>query len=161
VAAGARLCCFASLSGHGRRISFSGGTGCERGDLRARRRRALAQRSGVVAAGDELSLREASELEPRRPDIAVTLARKRLERGAADEALEAVEGHEGDFAAEGLAARIELARRGVAPDAFAAFDRGDRRAALNALLGTLEEIASGGSEPGSAAGHLDEVDEIR
>ncbi len=62
----------------------------------------------LVAAGDELSLREASELEPRRADIAVALARKRLERGADDDALEAVKGHEGDFAAEGIAARIGL-----------------------------------------------------
>jgi putative thioredoxin len=34
----------------------------------------------LLAAGDELSLREAAELEPRRADIAVALARKRLER---------------------------------------------------------------------------------
>ena len=44
----------------------------------------------LLAAGDELSLREASELEPRRADIAVALAKARLERGAGDEALEAV-----------------------------------------------------------------------
>src|SRR5215204_405856 len=36
----------------------------------------------LLEAGDELSLREAAELEPRRADIAVALARKRLERGA-------------------------------------------------------------------------------
>src|SRR6202012_3270164 len=46
----------------------------------------------LVAAGDELSLREASELEPRRADIAVALAKARLARGAEPEALEAVEG---------------------------------------------------------------------
>jgi len=39
----------------------------------------------LLAAGDELSLREAAELEPRRADIAVALARKRLERGAEDD----------------------------------------------------------------------------
>ena len=66
----------------------------------------------LLEAGDELSLREASELEPRRADIAVALARARLERGAEDEALAAVEPHEGDFAADGIAARIRLARRG-------------------------------------------------
>jgi putative thioredoxin len=91
----------------------------------------------LLAAGDELSLREASELEPRRADIAVALARKRLERGADDDALAAVEGHEGDFAAEGIAARIELAKQGVGEDAFATLDRGDSQAALDALL---EEI---------------------
>src|SRR4051812_46280821 len=74
----------------------------------------------LLAAGDELSLREASELEPRRPDIAVALARKRLERGAEDDALAAVEGHEDDFAAEGIAARIGLTKAGVAIEAFEA-----------------------------------------
>ena len=69
----------------------------------------------LLAAGDELSLREATELEPRRADIAVALARKRLERGAEDDALAAVEGHAGDFAAEGIAARIGLIRAGIAP----------------------------------------------
>jgi putative thioredoxin len=92
----------------------------------------------LLAAGDELSLREASELEPRRADIAVALARKRLERGAEDEALEAVEGHEGDFAAEGIAARVRLVKAGVAADAFAALDRGEREAALDALLTEME-----------------------
>src|SRR3954467_8354702 len=42
----------------------------------------------LLAAGDELSLREAFELEPTRADIAVALANARLERGAEDEALE-------------------------------------------------------------------------
>ncbi len=93
----------------------------------------------LLVAGDELSLREASELEPRRADIAVALARKRLERGAEDDALAAVEAHEGDFAAEGIAARIELSRAGVATGAFEALDRGDRTAALDALMVVLEE----------------------
>jgi len=88
----------------------------------------------LLAAGDELSLREAAELEPRRGDIAVALARARLERGAEDEALEVVEGHEGDFAAEGIAARIGLAKEGIGKRAFASLDRGDREAALDALL---------------------------
>jgi putative thioredoxin len=88
----------------------------------------------LLAAGDELSLREAAELEPRRADVAVALARARLERGAEDEALEAVEGHEGDFAAEGIAARLGLAKEGIGKEAFASLDRGDREAALDALL---------------------------
>jgi len=95
----------------------------------------------LLAAGDELSLREAAELEPRRADVAVALARARLERGAEDEALAAVEGHEGDFAAEGVAARIGLTRAGVGTDAFAALDRGEREAALDSLLAVLEEAA--------------------
>jgi putative thioredoxin len=91
----------------------------------------------LLAAGDELSLREASELEPQRADIAVALARKRLERGAEDEALEAVEPHTGDFAAEGIAARVRLKKQGVASEAFEAFDRADCDAALDALLDAL------------------------
>jgi putative thioredoxin len=91
----------------------------------------------LLAAGDELSLREASELEPRRADIAVALARKRLERGAEDDALSAVEVHEGDFAAEGIAARITLSKAGVATDAFEALDRGETAAALDLLLEQL------------------------
>jgi len=88
----------------------------------------------LLAKGDELSLREASELEPRRADIAVALARARLERGAEDEALEAIERHEADFAAAGIAARIRLTKAGVATAAFEALDRGERDAALDSLL---------------------------
>jgi len=112
----------------------------------------------LLAAGDELSLREAAELEPRRADIAVRLGRARLERGAEEEALAAVESHAGDFAAAGIAARIQLSRQGIGVDAFAALDRGEREAALDALL---EELASlpagagstpaGGSENGAPA----------
>jgi putative thioredoxin len=92
----------------------------------------------LLARGDELSLREAAELEPRRADVAVALAKARLERGAADEALAAVEGHEGDFPAAGIAARIRLAERGIGTEAFAGLDRGDREAALDALLREIE-----------------------
>ena len=91
----------------------------------------------LLAKGDELSLREAAELEPRRADIAVALAKARLERGAEDEALEAVEGHEGDFAAEGIAARVRWREQGIGTEAFAALDRGHREAALDALLAEL------------------------
>jgi putative thioredoxin len=91
----------------------------------------------LFAKGDELSLREAAELEPRRADIAAALAKARLERGAEDEALEAVEGHEGHFGAEGIAARIGLARKGVGVEAFATLDRGHREAALDVLLDEL------------------------
>ncbi|HEX6689502.1 MAG TPA: thioredoxin [Solirubrobacterales bacterium] len=92
----------------------------------------------LLAKGDELSLREAAELEPRRADIAVALARARLERGAEDEALEAVGPHEGDFAAEGIAARVRLARQGIGSEAFAELDRGRREAALDALLDEID-----------------------
>jgi putative thioredoxin len=92
----------------------------------------------LLAKGDELSLREAAELEPRRADIAVALARARLERGAEEEALEAVEPHAGDFAAEGIAARIRLVRQGIGEEAFATLDRGHRDAGLELLLGEIE-----------------------
>jgi putative thioredoxin len=93
----------------------------------------------LLAAGDELSLREATELEPARADLAVALARARLERGAEDEALEAVESHEADFAAAGIAARIRLAKAGVGTEAFAALDRGEREAALDALIALIAD----------------------
>jgi putative thioredoxin len=92
----------------------------------------------LLAKGDELSLREAAEAEPRRADIAVALGRARLERGAEQEALEAVKGHEGDFGAAGIAARVRLQRAGIGTDAFAALDRGEREAALDGLLAELE-----------------------
>ncbi len=111
----------------------------------------------LLAAGDELSLREAAELEPRRADIAVALARKRLERGAEDEALEAVADHTGDFAADGIAARVRLTKAGVGADAFVALDRGERDAALDALLDELDASAGGN---GDAALDPDEVRDL-
>jgi putative thioredoxin len=106
----------------------------------------------LLEKGDELSLREATELEPRRADIAVALGRARLERGAEDEALAAVESHAGDFGAEGVAARIRLSRAGIGGDAFDALDRGDREAALDGLLVELESLKGGGDGNGDAAG---------
>jgi putative thioredoxin len=91
----------------------------------------------LLAAGDELSLREAAELEPNRADIAVALGKARLARGAEDEALDAVANYESDFIAAGIAARVHLATAGIATDAFAALDRGDREAALDGLIETL------------------------
>jgi|SRR5215213_2531801 len=96
----------------------------------------------LLAAGDELSLREAAELEPRRADVAVALGRARLARGAEEEALAAVEPHAEDFGAAGLAARIRLAKEGIGTDAFAALDAGDRDGALDALLDELSGAAT-------------------
>jgi putative thioredoxin len=111
----------------------------------------------LLAAGDELSLREASELEPQRADIAVALAKARLERGAEEEALEAVADHEGDFGAAGIVARVRLARAGLGSEAFAALDRGERDAALDGLIQTLVELPRNGN---ALNGDLD-PDEIR
>jgi putative thioredoxin len=98
----------------------------------------------LLARGDELSLREAAELDPRRADIAVALGRARLERGAEDEALEAVEGHPGDFAAQGIAARVQLAKAGVGKAGLEALNRGDREAAIEALISELPNHPSNG-----------------
>jgi putative thioredoxin len=106
----------------------------------------------LLERGDELSLREAAELEPRRADVAVRLGRARLERGAEEEALEAVAGHESDFAAAGLAARVRLSRAGIGADAFASLDRGEREAALDGLLAELERIRPGGTDGATSGG---------
>jgi putative thioredoxin len=94
----------------------------------------------LVAAGDEASLRRAIELEPARTDARLALARLLRERGDDDEALALLESAAGNFAAEGLAARIRL-ERAADPDlseAFAALDRGDRQAGLDALLAAIQ-----------------------
>ncbi len=97
----------------------------------------------LLAKGDELSLREAAELEPRRADVAVALAQARLERGADEDALAAVESFAGDFGAEGIAARVRLGKRGIGAEAFAMLDRGHREAALDELL---EEMGNADEE---------------
>jgi putative thioredoxin len=102
----------------------------------------------LLAAGDELSLREAHELEPRRADIALALAKARLARGAEAEALEAVEGFPDDFGGAGIIARVKLSQAGIAPEAWTALDAGDRTGALDALLEAV-------SQNGDAADDLD------
>ncbi len=100
----------------------------------------------LVVRGDEDSLRRALELEPSRADAALPLARMLRARGESDAALEILARVPGSFAADGLAARIELERAAVAgpqpggPDlseAFAALDAGDRERALDLLLAAL------------------------
>ena len=110
------------------------------------------QAEELLAAGDEVSLREAALIEPRRADIAVALAKARLERGAEDEALDAVSSHEDDFSAAGIAARIHLVDAGIAADAFAALDRGDRRTALDVLIGALGKVPPQLPGPGGGDG---------
>jgi putative thioredoxin len=115
---------------------------------------ALSRADELLAAGDELSLREASELEPRRADIAVALAKARLARGADADAAEAVEAFPEDFGAAGIAARVRLAAAGVAPEAWTALDEGNRMAALDALLEALSSrngARSGGDGENGAA----------
>jgi putative thioredoxin len=96
---------------------------------------------GLVAQGDEESLRRAVELEPSRADAAVPLARLLLARGDREGALALVREVPGSFAADGLAARIRLEdapveQPGLEP-AFAALDEGDHERALDLLIGAL------------------------
>jgi putative thioredoxin len=93
----------------------------------------------LVDKGDEASLRQALELEPTRADAAIPLARLLLARGEDEEALTVLKRVPGSFAADGLVARIELARR-PEPDlspAFIALDAGDAGRALDLLIGAL------------------------
>jgi putative thioredoxin len=100
----------------------------------------------MVALGDEVSLRRAVELEPSRADAAVPLARILHRRGESEQALELLARVPGSFAADGLAARIELERatgNGAQEhgpdlsDAFAALDEGDHERGLELLLDAL------------------------
>jgi len=90
-----------------------------------------------VAAGDEESLRRALELEPARRDARVELAQLLFDRGERDEALQLVDGLEGDFTAEGLAARIRLEQEPGYAEAFKLLDAGKREEALDALIAAI------------------------
>ncbi|MCW3010735.1 MAG: thioredoxin, partial [Solirubrobacterales bacterium] len=61
---------------------------------------------GLVAAGDEASLRRALELEPGRADASVALARLLIARGGVEEAAALLGRVRGSFRADGLAARL-------------------------------------------------------
>ena len=94
----------------------------------------------LAEADDEESLRRALELDSSNAQAAVKLARQLLRRGESDDAVELLRGIAGDFVALGLIARVGLqsgdASGPVGDDlrrAFAAWDDGDRAAALEAL----------------------------
>jgi putative thioredoxin len=92
----------------------------------------------LVAEGDEASLRRALELEPNRRDAKVKLAQILFDRAERDEALKLIDGMEGDFTAEGLAARIRLEQQDDAyAQAFKLLDQGQREQALDALIAAL------------------------
>jgi putative thioredoxin len=97
---------------------------------------------GLVAQGDEDSLRRALELEPTRADAAVPLARLLHERGEIDQALAILGRVPGSFAADGLAARIALEQAPATDvpqlsEALAALDAGDQERALDLLIEAL------------------------
>jgi putative thioredoxin len=92
----------------------------------------------LVAAGDEASLRRALELDPTRRDAKVKLAQILFDRGERDDALGLIDGIEGDFTAEGLAARIRLEQEDPAyAAAFKLLDQGKREEALDALIASI------------------------
>jgi putative thioredoxin len=95
------------------------------------------QADGLVAAGDEQSLRDALELEPGRADAAVALARILHERGEDEEALELLGNVAGSFAADGLAARIRLEKEPELAEAFSALDAGEIERGLDGLIGAI------------------------
>jgi putative thioredoxin len=97
----------------------------------------------LVEAGDEESLRKALELDPRSASAAIGLGRIMLTRGEPEPALEVLRPFPGDFVADGLAARAELAQsqNGSGADklraAFEAWDDGDPEEALETLQSVL------------------------
>ena len=101
----------------------------------------------LLEAGDEASLRKVIELEPANIEANFGLAKILYRGGDTDGALELLRNAQGNFGAEGLAARIELERsngdRPRVPDAFAKLDAGDHEGALEILL---EETASAGGD---------------
>jgi putative thioredoxin len=94
----------------------------------------------LAAAGDEASLRAALEADPRHAEAAAKLAKLLLARGEHDEAITLLDRFEGDFLADGLAARARLAAQDPPPElaaAFAAWDAGEDEAALEAMQGAI------------------------
>jgi putative thioredoxin len=101
------------------------------------------QADAALDSGDEDALRAALAADPRNSNVARALGRLLLARGETDQALEVLEPHEHDFTAAGLAARARLSRNGGGLDeAFAAWDRDDRAAALEALQQAFAEAGA-------------------
>jgi putative thioredoxin len=91
----------------------------------------------LVEAGGEADLRRALELEPRRADAGVALARILAERGEREDALAILSEFPGSFAAEGLAARLRLEDDEELRAAFAALDAGEQQRGLDALIAAI------------------------
>lgn len=94
---------------------------------------------GLVAAGDEASLRRALELEPGRGDAAVALARILFARADLDAAEAILADAPSGFEVDGLRARVALARDGELADAFAAIDGAKQERAFELLLDAIAD----------------------
>ena len=91
----------------------------------------------LVAAGGEDDLRRALELEPRRADAGLALARILAARGEREDALAILAEFPGSFGAEGLAARLRLEDDEDVREAFAALDAGEQQRGLDALIAAI------------------------
>jgi putative thioredoxin len=87
----------------------------------------------LAESGEEADLRRALELNPSHATARRALARLLLQRGETEQAVELLEGASGDFVADGLLARVELAGDPRLDAAFEAWNRGDHAAALEGL----------------------------
>jgi putative thioredoxin len=91
----------------------------------------------LAASGEEGDLRRALELDPNHPTARRDLGRLLLERGDRDGALELLRSATGDFVADGVLARVELADDSALAPAFEAWDAGDHAGALERLQEAL------------------------
>lgn len=102
----------------------------------------------LLAAGDEASLHKVLELEPANADANLKLAQMHRRAGDPEAALERLRHVAGNFAADGLAARIELEQQETdhprVAEAFTTLDAGDTEAALDILLEELAASDGGG-----------------
>jgi putative thioredoxin len=97
------------------------------------------QADQLVGGGDEDSLRRALDLQPGHAVARRELGRLLLRRGDTEEALDLLDGAQGDFVAEGLAARARLSDDADLAPAFEAWDQGEPSTALELLQGALAD----------------------
>jgi putative thioredoxin len=92
----------------------------------------------LAASGDEEALRRALELDPSHPTARRELGKLLLLRGDTADAIELLEEVRGDFVVDGLLARATLADDPQLAPAFAAWDEGNRGAALEELQAAFQ-----------------------
>jgi putative thioredoxin len=92
----------------------------------------------LAASGDEEALRRALELDPSHPTARRELGKLLLLRGDTADAIELLGEVRGDFVVDGLLARATLADDPQLAPAFAAWDEGDRGAALEELQAAFQ-----------------------